>query len=908
MTRLISGVLVLLMATTGLAADKKKPTPGAKAKKVTYEEHVRPILKARCFTCHGPNKKEGDLDLTTYGKLRVGGGSGEVVEPGSADDSYLWSLVSHESEPFMPPKSPKLPAKELATIKAWLEGGVLENSGSKFVRKKPKFNLTLEAPSTGRPKVPAYPERLGLSPELVTRTTTAITALTTSPWAPLCAVAGQKQILLYDTSSLKLVGVLPYPEGIAHTLAFSRNGSLLLAGGGRGAASGKAVVWDIKSGKRVMEVGEELDTVLGADISSDHTMIALGSSGKAVRVYSTTTGELMWEVPKKHTNWIYCTAFSPDGVLVASGDRNGGLYVWEAETGRMYSELRGHGGAVTGLSWRSDSNILASCGNDGTIRLWEMENGRQVKSWGAHGGGTFMVEFCHDGNLVSTGRDKVAKLFKQDGGQVRAFPALPDLGLEVTYCDETKRVIVGDYSGVIRVYNAADGKQIGELSVNPVTLDQRLADATKQVATTQADNVKQLATLKAAQDAANKVKADLDTTKKLIVTLQAKDKTLAANIITYTGQIKTYTAEQAAAAKTAAALAPVVPLLKDTADKAKATSAKAAGDKELAAIAATLKTAFDKRNATLVAARKTNVEKTKALAKSKTDLAKAQADQKAAKAGLVVAQKRVADLTKAMKPAGEKLAAAQKIATAATTSFNVATTSVVFWKDEIAFSKVLDVYDAKLAGFNTVADALAQAVGELGLLQKDLVQKTTNAAGADKAYKAAVADVTKSTKGVADAQKAHTDASNTVAALTKAIPLLKESFDKVTAVAKASGDKELATIAGSLKGVHDKKIKALDDGKKLVVTRKTAVDKAQAVLVAMQKASAAKQALLTAANKRVADQVVAMKPPQAKVGEAKKANDAAKAQLDAVQKQVDAFKAKTAKPAAKTAAKTAKAG
>ena len=478
----------------------------------------------------------------------------------------------------------------------------------------------------------------------------------------------------------------------------------------------------------------------------------------------------------------------------------------------------------------------------------------------------------------------------------------------MTYCDDTKREISGDYSGVIRVYNATDGKLVGELSVNPVTLDQRLTDATTLVATTKGENDKQQATLKSATDTANKVKADLATTKKLIVTLQAKEKTLAANIKTYTGQIKTYTAEQAAAAKTVAALAPVVPLLKETADKAKATSAKATGDKELATIAATLKTAYDKRNATLVAARKTNVEKTKALAKSKTDLAKAQADEKATKAGLVAALKRAADLTKAMKPAGEKLAAAQKTAETATASFNVATKSVVLWKDEIEFSKVLDVYDVKLAAFNTVADALAQAEGELGLLKKDLDQKTVNAAGADKAYKAALADVTKSTKGVVDAQKAHSDANNTVAALNKAIPLLKESFEKVTAAAKASGDKELATIAGQLKGVHDKKIKALVDGKKLVVTRKTAADKAQAVLVAMQKAAAAKQALLTAANKRVADQVVAMKPPQAAVGEAKKVNDAAQAQLDGVQKQVDVFKAKTAKPAAKTAAKTAKTG
>ena len=222
--------------------------------------------------------------------------------------------------------------------------------------------------------------------------------------------------------------------------------------------------------------------------------------------------------------------------------------------------------------------------------------------------------------------------------------------------------------------------------------------------------------------------------------------------------------------------------------------------------------------------------------------------------------------------------------------------------------KVLDVHGAKENDFNTAADGLAQAEGELGLLQKALEQKNTAAAGADKVYKAAVVEVTKATKGVADAQKAHATATSSVAALTKAIPLLKDAFDKATAAAKATGDKELAAIATGLNGVHGKKVKALEEGKKLVVTRKAEVDKAQAVLVAMQKAATAAQVALTAAQKRVADQVATIKPAQAKVVAAKKANDAAKAQLDAVQKQVDVFKAKTAQAPGKAKPATAKAG
>ena len=102
---------------------------------------------------------------------------------------------------------------------------------------------------------------------------------------------------------------------------------------------------------------------------------------------------------KKHTDWVTAVEFSPDGVLLATGDRNGGLFVWEAETGREFFDLRGHTAAITDVSWRLDSNVLASASEDGTVRLWEMENGGNIKTIGAHGGGVASVRFAKDGRL-----------------------------------------------------------------------------------------------------------------------------------------------------------------------------------------------------------------------------------------------------------------------------------------------------------------------------------------------------------------------------------------------------------------------------------------------------------------------------------------------------------------------------
>ena len=141
------------------------------------------------------------------------------------------------------------------------------------------------------------------------------------------------------------------------------------------------------------EVGEELDVVLAADINEDHTRIALGGPGRVVRIYSTADGSLLHEI-RKHTEWIYAVEFSPDGVLLATADRNGGLFVWEAETAREYQNLAGHKAGVTDVSWRPDSNVLASASEDGTIKLWEMEGGKEIKNWAAHAGGVTAVEYA----------------------------------------------------------------------------------------------------------------------------------------------------------------------------------------------------------------------------------------------------------------------------------------------------------------------------------------------------------------------------------------------------------------------------------------------------------------------------------------------------------------------------------
>src|SRR5712692_924933 len=111
-------VLVALPEATH-AADARKPA------KVTYEEHVLPILRDKCIACHSQDKSRGGLVVSTYTTLMAGGSSGEVIKPGDLDKSRLFLLVSHKQEPHMPPKSSMIESTSIDIIRQWIQGGAL---------------------------------------------------------------------------------------------------------------------------------------------------------------------------------------------------------------------------------------------------------------------------------------------------------------------------------------------------------------------------------------------------------------------------------------------------------------------------------------------------------------------------------------------------------------------------------------------------------------------------------------------------------------------------------------------------------------------------------------------------------------------------------------------------------------
>lgn len=110
---ILAGLGALFIGNLLPAAD----APG----ELTFEAHVRPILKANCFHCHGEEgNAEGKLDLRLARLLVQGGENGPSIVAGQADQSLLLKRIRSGE---MPPGEKKLTAKQIDLITRWVAGG-----------------------------------------------------------------------------------------------------------------------------------------------------------------------------------------------------------------------------------------------------------------------------------------------------------------------------------------------------------------------------------------------------------------------------------------------------------------------------------------------------------------------------------------------------------------------------------------------------------------------------------------------------------------------------------------------------------------------------------------------------------------------------------------------------------------
>ncbi len=109
---------LLLTVVCSARADETPTDDAAK-----FVEDVQPLLEAKCLSCHGPEKPEGNLRLDSWAGVKAGGDRGAAIVPGDIEKSLLVTAISFRDPDFQMPPKQKLSDKEINTLTQWIKAG-----------------------------------------------------------------------------------------------------------------------------------------------------------------------------------------------------------------------------------------------------------------------------------------------------------------------------------------------------------------------------------------------------------------------------------------------------------------------------------------------------------------------------------------------------------------------------------------------------------------------------------------------------------------------------------------------------------------------------------------------------------------------------------------------------------------
>lgn len=116
-----------------------------------YLKDVQPLLKARCYACHGALKQEAGLRLDTGAAVRKGSENGPVISEDATDSELLKRIRSTEDD-RMPPEGKPLTPDEVTAISEWVANGAEAPQGE-VPEESPADHWAFQKPT--RPDVPA---------------------------------------------------------------------------------------------------------------------------------------------------------------------------------------------------------------------------------------------------------------------------------------------------------------------------------------------------------------------------------------------------------------------------------------------------------------------------------------------------------------------------------------------------------------------------------------------------------------------------------------------------------------------------------------------------------------------------------------------------------------------------------
>ena len=198
----------------------------------------------------------------------------------------------------------------------------------------------------------------------------------------------------------------------------------------------KARLWDGQTGrflgsfignheKNFYGVNRDKEKLTSVCFSSDGNILATGDTDNQVCLWEICKGELYLigdclMTFNEHTDEVNSVAFSPDGRKLASGSNDKTIMIWDVDSQTLLTTLTGHEKEVNNVMFSSDGDTVVSGSADGTLRFWDVATGELTRPPITDAGVVTHLACSPDGRLLanSSKNKKVVHIWDAQSGEL----------------------------------------------------------------------------------------------------------------------------------------------------------------------------------------------------------------------------------------------------------------------------------------------------------------------------------------------------------------------------------------------------------------------------------------------------------------------------------------------------------
>ncbi|MBN3962124.1 NB-ARC domain-containing protein [Nostoc sp. NMS8] len=204
---------------------------------------------------------------------------------------------------------------------------------------------------------------------------------------------------------------------------------------------------------------ETFGGVFSVTFSPSGKLLATGDTNGEIRLYDVVDGQQLLTC-EGHTGWVWSVAFSHDGQILASGSNDQTVKLWDTSTGQCLKTLQGHNAGVKSVAFSADSRILVSGSEDQTIKLWDINIQSCLRTLQGHTGGIQSVAFSVDSQLLaSSSEDQTIKVWDVSTGQcLQTLQEHTRQVYSIAFSPNSHIIISGCHDQTIKVWDVSTGK------------------------------------------------------------------------------------------------------------------------------------------------------------------------------------------------------------------------------------------------------------------------------------------------------------------------------------------------------------------------------------------------------------------------------------------------------------------